>query len=167
MCSAYPIVAVDLYNNRLEMASRFGATHLIQNRDAAGLAEKIYDIVGPAGADVVIDNTGNTDMISTGYAFTKPDGKLVLVGVPKKGDHISIYSLDLHFEKIITGSHGGEADPAKDIPRYANLYKNGMLKLDELITDRFPLEEINEAVARMKNGEVSGRCLIEMDHHLT
>lgn len=162
MCSAFPVIAVDIHDNRLKMASAFGATHLIKCRDRLDLSSRIREITGAAGADVVIDNTGNTDMISLAYQLTKPDGRTILVGVPKKGDHISIYSLDLHFDKTLTGSHGGETDPAKDIPRYGKLYRNGKLKLDDLITDRFSLEEINLAIEKMKTGESAGRCLIRM-----
>ncbi|MFA5906351.1 MAG: zinc-binding dehydrogenase [Desulfobacula sp.] len=162
MCSAFPVIAVDIHDNRLKMASTFGATHMINGRDREGLSSRIREITGPSGADVVIDNTGNTDMISLAYQLTKPDGRTILVGVPKKGDHISIFSLDLHFDKILTGSHGGETDPAKDIPRYGKLYQNGKLKLSDLITDRFSLDEINIAIEKMKTGESAGRCLIQM-----
>lgn len=162
MCSAYPVVAVDLYENRLKKALECGATHSILARENIDVKQLVLEAVGSSGADVVIDNTGNTDMISLGYDITKNNGRTVLVGVPKKGDRISVYSLDLHFEKVLTGSHGGETDPNLDIPRYANLYANGKLKLDHLITDRFPLEDINIAVQKMRNGDVSGRCLIDM-----
>ncbi|MBU2629145.1 MAG: zinc-binding dehydrogenase [Proteobacteria bacterium] len=162
MCSAYPVIAVDIHDNRLKMASKFGATHLIHSQGITDLPDKIREVTGPSGADVVIDNTGNTDMINLAYTLTKPDGRTILVGVPQKGDHISIYSLDLHFDKILTGSHGGETDPGRDIPRYANLYRNGKLNLDDLITDRFSLDEINLAIEKMKTGESSGRCLIQL-----
>ena len=58
-------------------------------------------------ADVVIETTGNSRVIETAYELTKSDGKTILVGVPKKGDNISIYSLPLHFKKVLTGSEGG------------------------------------------------------------
>ncbi|MCD4722147.1 MAG: zinc-binding dehydrogenase [Desulfobacula sp.] len=164
MCSAYPVVAVDIYDNRLEMASKFGATNLINSADDSEFLIKIKSLVEASGADVVIDNTGDTDMINLAYALTKPDGRTILVGVPKKNDNISIYSLDLHFGKVITGSHGGESHPDMDIPRYIKLYKNGKLLLDDLITDRYPLEEINTAIDSMRNGRTAGRCLIEMRH---
>jgi S-(hydroxymethyl)glutathione dehydrogenase/alcohol dehydrogenase len=98
LCSAYPVVAVDIFDNRLEMARNFGATHVINSVKETSLAEKIIEITGQSGADVVIDNTGSTDMINLAYKLAKSDGRIVLVGVPKKGDNISIYSLDgLHF----------------------------------------------------------------------
>ncbi len=162
MCSADPVVAVDIFDNRLEMALKFGATHLINSGKESCLEDKIREITGPSGADVVIDNTGSTEMINLAYRLTKPDGRTILVGVPKKGDNISIYSLELHFGKIITGSHGGEAEPARDIPRYASLYRKGRLKLNELVTDRFCLDDINIAIEKMKTGQTSGRCLISL-----
>ena len=162
MCSADPVIAVDIHENRLKMASKFGATHLINSKRTGDLEREIRGVTGKDGADVVIDNTGNTDIIGLAYTLTKSDGRTILVGVPKKGDHISIYSLDLHFDKTITGSHGGETDPSKDIPRYCRLYANGKLKLDDLITDRFTLDEINLAIDKMQSGESSGRCLIQM-----
>lgn len=162
MCSADPVVAVDLHDNRLEMAGKFGATHLINSNKVSDLTARVHEVTGTSGADVVIDNTGNTDVINMAYKMVKPGGRVILVGVPKKGDNISIYSLDLHFEKILTGSHGGETDPASDIPRYGGLYRNKKLELDSLITDRFLLDEINLAIEKMKNGESSGRCLIDL-----
>jgi S-(hydroxymethyl)glutathione dehydrogenase/alcohol dehydrogenase len=87
---------------------------------------------------------------------------VTLVGVPRKGNDISIFSLPLHFGKVLSGSHGGEAAPAEDIPRYLALYRSGNIRLKELVTQRFPLEQINEAIARMRDGSVSGRCMINM-----
>ena len=162
MASAYPIVALDRFNNRLEMARRFGATHVINTRETPDFSKKIRVATGAGGADVIIDNTGNTEMINFAYQATAPQGRVILVGVPKRGDNISIHSLALHFGKEITGSHGGETRPHVDIPRYVRLYEIGKLKLDGLITHRFPLEDINQALAAMESGEADGRCLIEM-----
>jgi len=162
MCSAYPVVAVDIYDNRLAMAEKFGATHLINSTNEDNLSGRIKTMIEDSGADIVIDNTGNTDLINMAYALTKPDGKTILVGVPQKGDNISIFSLDLHFGKIITGSHGGETKPDIDIPNYIKLYNNNKLILDDLITDRYSLDDINLAIDNMKTGITAGRCLIEM-----
>jgi len=71
--------------------------------------------------------------------------------------------LPLHFGKRISGSHGGEAVPQTDIPRYHQLFNIGRIKLKELITEIYSLEEINTAIARMKSGKASGRCLIRFD----
>ncbi len=163
MASAYPIIAVDIYDDKLEMAKIFGATYVINStRDDPGT--KIQKILGSQGADVVVDNTGNSEVVGLAYKLTQPRGRTVLVGVPKIGDNISIYSLPLYFGKVLTGSHGGESNPSIDIPRYIRLYQAGKLKLDDLITDRFSLDEINTAIMKMRRGEIAGRCLIEVGY---
>lgn len=161
MMSAYPVIAVDLYDNKLELAKSLGATHLI-NASTQDARAAIEAIVGKAGADVFIDNTGNPSIIEMGYELVKPQGRVVLVGVPKKGNNISLYSLPLHFGKTLSGSQGGEAVPERDIPRYLKLFQQGRLHLEELITQRFTLDQINEALSGMRSGEISGRCVIRM-----
>jgi S-(hydroxymethyl)glutathione dehydrogenase/alcohol dehydrogenase len=159
LVSAYPIVAVDLHDNKLEMAKRMGATHAI-NSSGGDPRQAILDIVGSAGVDVFIDNTGQPATIEMGYQITKPQGRVTLVGVPRKGSDVRIHSLPLHFGKGLSGSHGGEAIPQVDIPRYQQLYRAGRIKLRELITDFYTLDQVNDAIAGMRSGKVRGRCLI-------
>ncbi len=161
LAGAGPVIAVDLYDNKLELARKIGATHVI-NAKRENAKEAILAVTGRKGLDVFIDNTGQPSVIETGYQITSPQGRVILVGVPQKGRHISIYSLPLHFGKVLTGSHGGEAVPQADIPLYYGLFREGKIQLRELITDRFTLDQINEAVTGMRNGTISGRCLIKM-----
>lgn len=160
MVSAYPIIAVDLHANRLELAKRFGATHLIH----AGQVDPFKSIASllPRGADVFIDNTGVPAVIQAGYDLTGAKGRVVLVGVPVKGNNISLYSLPLHFGKTLVGSHGGGAVPQDDIPRYMDMFRGGRLSLSDLITDVFDLEDVNSAIDALRSGNVAGRCLIRM-----
>jgi S-(hydroxymethyl)glutathione dehydrogenase/alcohol dehydrogenase len=102
-------------------------------------------------------------MIELGYRITKPQGRVVLVGVPRKGNNTTIYSLPLHFGKQISGSHGGEAVPNTDIPRYMNLYRSGGMRLKEIISQIYSLDEINHAIEDMKSGELSGRALVRLN----
>ena len=159
MVSASPIIAVDLYDNRLSLAKEMGATHIV-NGKKENAKERIQDILDGQPLDVFIDNTGIPDIIQLGYEITQTKGRVILVGVPRKGSNISIYSLPTHFGKELTGSHGGEAVPQEDIPKYQRLYDSGKLSLKPLLTNRFNLEEINTAIDGMKNGNISGRCLI-------
>jgi len=126
------------------------------------LNDKIRDIVGLKGADVVIDTTGNSRVIEQAYKLTHPDGKTICVGVPRKGDNISIYSLPLHFNKVLTGSHGGDAVPDLEIPRYIRLMKADKMTLYGLITHEFTLDEINEALDLFRSGE-AGRIVINLN----
>ncbi len=160
MVSAHPIVGVDLLEHKLEMGKKFGLSHgLIGGEDK--LNDKIRDIVGAQGADVVIETTGNSRMIEKGYELTHPDGKTILVGVPKKGDNVNIYSLPLHFNKVLTGSHGGNAKPDLEIPRYIRLIESDKMTLDGLITHEFSLDEINEALDLFRSGK-AGRIVINL-----
>jgi len=161
LVGAYPVIAVDLFDNRLALAKEMGATHLI-NTKSEGAKVAIERIAGAQGVDVFIDNTGQPTIIELGYQLTKPQGRMTLVGVPHKGNNINIYSLPLHFGKGLSGSHGGEAIPNVDIPRYQNLFDVGRVKLRELLTDRLDLDDINIAIDNMRSGKTAGRCLIQM-----
>jgi len=160
MVSAYPIVGIDLLKHKLEMGNKFGLTHGILGEED-GINEKIRKIVGAQGSDIVIETTGNSRIIEQAYELTHPDGKTILVGVPKKGDNVSIYSLPLHFKKVLTGSHGGNAVPDVDIPRYIRLMYEGKMRLDGLITDEFELDDINKALDLFRSGK-AGRIIVSM-----
>jgi len=162
MVSAHPIIGIDIRDNKLDMAKRFGATHCFNSATTGDLAGEIRKIVGNAGADVVIDTTGNARVIEQAYDLTHADGKTILVGVPRKGDNINIYSLPLHFKKVLTGSHGGGVAPHIDIPRYIRLVDTGKMKLDGIITHEFSLDDINQALDLVRSGE-AGRVLIAME----
>lgn len=161
LVGAYPVIAVDLYDNRLTLAQAMGATHTInsKNQDAKSEIEKITH---SQGVDIFIDNTGQPSIIESGYQMTKPQGRVTLVGVPHKGKNINIFSLPLHFGKELSGSQGGEAIPNQDIPRYHALYLAQRIKLREIITEQVPLGSVNDAIANMRSGRTSGRCLIKM-----
>ena len=162
MVSAYPIVGIDLVKSKLEMAKDFGITHAFVARDKPeDFIEIIKEVVGKEGADVVIDTTGNARVIESAYESTHPEGKTILVGVPRKGDKISIYSLPLHFNQVLTGSEGGGSLPHIDIPRYIRLHQTGKLNLNGLITHEFSLDDVNDAINVVRSGEC-GRCILKM-----
>ena len=160
MVSAHPIVGIDILEHKLEMGRKFGLTHSVVG-GKTNFNDSIRDIVGTQGADVVIETTGNSRVIEQAYELTNPDGKTILVGVPKKGDNVNIYSLPLHFNKVLTGSHGGDAVPDLEIPRYIRLMEAKKMTLDGLITHEFALEEINEALDMFRSGD-AGRIIIKI-----
>jgi len=161
LAGAHPIIAIDLFDNRLELAKTLGATHLINSGKLDAEAE-IRKIIGPAGVDVAVDNTGNTKVIELAYRLTSNRGRTVLVGVPPKDSTASIYTLPLHFEKKLLGSHGGESMPEFDIPNYVRLCKTGRLNLAPLVGKRYGIREINEAIDDIRTGKIAGRTIIDM-----
>ena len=160
LCGAYPIIAVDLFDGRLDLAREMGATHLINAKNGDAFAA-IKTALGDQKLNVFIDNTGKPAIIKAGYELADKQGRVILVGVPKANDETALFTLPLHFGKLITGSHGGETVPEQDIPRYHRLYQKGQIRLDELITRRIRLEQVNEAIAGMRDGSISGRVIIE------
>jgi len=161
MVSAYPVIAIDIVDSKLEKARQFGADHVFNSRKVVDLEAEIRKIVGSKGADVVIETTGNTRVIEQAYNLTHPAGKTILVGVPKKGDNVSINTLPLHFNKILKGSHGGSTAPHVDIPNYLRLVQSNKIKLKGLITHEFKLDDINKAIELVKSGE-AGRVILSM-----
>ena len=162
MVSANPIVGVDLLDSKLTMAREWGLTHAFNSRtEGDALAAKIREIVGAGGADVVVDTTGNARVIEEAYNLTHADGRTILVGVPRKGDNASIYTLPLHFKKILKGSHGGSVSPDIEIPRLIKLVAQNKMRLEGLVTHTFPLHQINEAIAALRSGEAA-RVMLRM-----
>jgi S-(hydroxymethyl)glutathione dehydrogenase/alcohol dehydrogenase len=161
LCSAWPIVAVDLHQNRLALARALGATHALDGR-GGDLEAGLRAVLGRGGADVVVDNTGQPELIELAYRLTKPQGRVVLVGVPHPGQSARLHTLALHFGKVLTGSHGGQTEPSEDIPRYLGLVEAGRLRLEPLISQELPLARINEALEGMRSGALAGRCLLDL-----
>jgi S-(hydroxymethyl)glutathione dehydrogenase / alcohol dehydrogenase len=161
LAGAHPIIAVDLHDNRLDLARTLGATHTINSRSADAAAE-IAGIVGSDGVDVAIDNTGNVEVIALASRLTNARGRTVLVGVPPKGATAAIATLPLHFEKRLVGSHGGESRPDVDIPRYVRLVQDGRLSLAGVVGRRYSLDEINTAIDDMTSGRLAGRAIVRL-----
>jgi len=160
LVNAYPIVAVDLFDSKLEWARSLGATHTINSRSADPTAA-LKEISGGKGFDVTVDTTGNRRVRELAYDVCGNKGRTIYAGVPDASEKITIDSFPIHFGRKLIGSHGGETLPDVDIPRYVTLHKLGRLRLEELITHRFPLEKINEAISAVRSGD-AGRCLVKM-----
>ena len=159
LAGAYPIVAVDLLEGKLDMAKQRGATYVLNASQVSDLDGELRRIVGSAGPDKVVETTGNKSVIELAYNITHPDGTCVLVGVPT--EKVTINTLPIHFNKVLTGSHGGDSLPHIDIPRIVRLNQAGRLSLDGIITHEFPLGEINAAIDVVRSG-TAGRVLLNV-----
>ena len=161
LAGGYPIVAVDLLDHKLDMARARGATHAINSRGMsdAEVADAIRAIVGKDGPDKIMETTGVKSVIESAYELTHKDGSLVLVGVPH--EKVTINTLRVHFNMVLTGSEGGSAKPDIDIPRIIRLVKAGRLSFDGIITDEFALDDINAAFDLVRSGK-AGRVLIRV-----
>jgi S-(hydroxymethyl)glutathione dehydrogenase/alcohol dehydrogenase len=160
LVGANPIVAVDLVDHKLDMAKARGATHCLNSGKLADVAAEIRKIVGPKGPDKVLETTGVKSVIELAYELTGADGTCVLVGVPN--EKVTIYTLPIHFNKVLTGSHGGDARPHIDIPRIISLVKAGRISFDGIITHEFPMDRINDALDLVRSG-TAGRVLLRIN----
>ncbi|MBL78530.1 MAG: acetoin dehydrogenase [Nitrosomonadaceae bacterium] len=158
---AKSIIAIDIFNHKLELARNLGATHTINFKEQ-DIAACLNEITHNAGLDFSIEASGNRKAMELAFNSIRTGGGLcVIAGNLPAGETISINPIELIKGKQIVGSWGGETQPDKDIPIYLNLYKTGKLKLNSLITQTYKLEEINQALDELEKGML-GRGLIEM-----
>ena len=164
MVSANPIIAIDRHYNRLLIASNHGATHSISNTDSdVDIISEVLKITGKKGADVVVDCTGVVNLINLGYKMTSSNGRMILVGQPKYNENLTFSSMRDHYcGKTIMDSQGGLTNPNIDIPQYLNLYLEWKLHLDDMISHRFPLEKVNDALDLIKCG-IGNKFILRME----
>ncbi len=153
LAGAYPIIAADIVDAKLEIAKKYGATHCV-NTKTAELNNAVKEICGCPFVDVCIDGTGNPKVIETAYALTAKHGRTILFGVMHHEHKVAIHTLPLHFGKILTGSEGGDSQPHLDIPRYIRMMQAKRFDPSGFVSHYGKLEDINTLIAQMRNGEV-------------
>jgi S-(hydroxymethyl)glutathione dehydrogenase/alcohol dehydrogenase len=150
---AYPIIAVDVLDNRLQTALKFGATHTV-NSKLEDPVEAVKKLTSGRGTNYAFITVGNVSAIRQGFSMLSARGTAVIIGLPSFKDTLNLSPFEfIKPEKTLTGGFMGSANLKIDIPRLITLYKTGRLKLDELVTGRYPLEEINKAVESTEKGE--------------
>jgi Zn-dependent alcohol dehydrogenase len=153
LSGARTIIAVDLVPSKLETARRFGATHGLLGSDPE-LKPKLRALTDGRGADHVFVTVGARAAFIQSLGLVARSGSLVLVGMPPDGVTIDIDPGFIAQDNLrVLGSKMGDSRIKVDIPRLVALYEAGMLKLDELVTERYSLDQINEAMAKAKSGE--------------
>lgn len=153
LAGAHPVIAVDLHEHKLAKAATFGATHTVNTRRQP-LTATVRQILEGAAPDVVVDGTGNPAVLAEAFALVGPQGRCIGVGVMPHDRTLSLNTLPLHLGKVLTGSHGGDSRPAEDIPRYVRMMRDGRFDPRGMVSHRVPLEQVNEAIAAMRAGEV-------------
>ncbi len=160
LVGASPIIALDLSAEKREAALRFGATHAFDPR-TDNIAESIRQANGGQLGDWVFVTVGAKIALDQAISFLRRGGSAVVVGMPPSG---VVASYDPSWlaadEKRILGSKMGSARIRIDIPRIVDLYRQGRLKLDELITGRYELEHINEAMDSVLRGEALRNVIV-------
>ena len=147
------IVAIDTLQPKLEMAKQFGATDTLLAKPGEDLVKPIKKLTG-GGADYAFECVGSGELAALGFRAIGRGGTAIVVGVAKPSDTTSVRTLSLPFEeKTLTGSYFGSCVPRVDYPRLLGLYMAGRLKLEELITHRYPIDEAPQAFADLESGK--------------
>lgn len=155
LAGANRIIAVDLVDQKLEMARHFGATHTINARQEDPV-EAIRRLTGGRGADYAFEVIGRADTVEQAWNAVRKGGTAVIVGVPDVTDQLAVpLYYAMREAKTLKGCFYGSVQPRRHFSQYVDLYLNHRINLDDLISRRFRLEEINEAFAAMEAGEVA------------
>jgi S-(hydroxymethyl)glutathione dehydrogenase/alcohol dehydrogenase len=159
LSGATPIIAIDTNQAKMAMARDFGATHtFLADSETRG---KIREVTNALGPDYVFEAVGTPALQEEGLRVTRPGGTLVLVGLSSVKEPTNLSGAFItRQEKVIKGSYYGSVDTDRDFPLMLDLYMAGKLKLDELVSHSYPLEEINEAYAAMLGGEVARGVIV-------
>jgi S-(hydroxymethyl)glutathione dehydrogenase / alcohol dehydrogenase len=150
---AQVVVALDVVDAKLEAARRFGATHALR-ADRAEVADEVRRLTGGRGADYVFVAVGARRAVEQAFSMAARSGAVVLVGIPASGVTVEMDPGNVASDnQRILGSKMGGSRIREDIPKLIALYEAGVLKLDELISGRYPLAQINDAIASIKRGD--------------
>lgn len=155
LVGAEKIIAVDVLDNKLEYARQFGATHTI-NGKSDNVVEAVRELTDGLGVDYAFDAIGNIRVLEQGLESIHKGGTLCCVGMPHHQQQFSFTVFPfIMAEKRIISSIYGSADPWVDFPRILNLYVAGKIKLDELVSREYRINDVNEAFRALGAGEVA------------
>jgi S-(hydroxymethyl)glutathione dehydrogenase/alcohol dehydrogenase len=154
IAGASRIVVIDIKEKRLDAARRFGATDVIDSTKSNPV-EAVRDLL-PGGADHVFDFVGLKLVAEQGLAMLGMGGGLYLVGVAKPEVDIGVNIFDaIGGQKRVVGANFGSTNAKRDIPMYAELYLQGRMNLDDLVSKRIALRDVNEGYAALKDGSLN------------
>jgi len=158
---AEKIIAIDLVEAKMESARAFGATHSLLAGDDSTLLKEVRTLTGGRGTDYVFVTVGSVPAVELGFRLARKQGTVVQVGIPAGGIRSSL-PVGQHVlgEKRLLGSYMGSATLWKDVPRLVEMYLRGQIKLNELITARYALEDINEAIESTERGEAIRNVIV-------
>jgi len=152
LAGAGMIIAVDTLERKLELATDLGADYVV-NASQENPQQKALELTG-IGVDYAVPCVGNADAIMQAFGSIHSGGKCVVVGLPPISVTLNIAPFELLLGKVLTGTTQGDVNASVDVPRYVDLYMDGKLPIDKLITKNCDLDEINEAYGELERGEV-------------
>ena len=154
------IVAVDMTEEKLADAREFGATDGILATDPAPW-DRLAELTGGRMADAVFVTVGAIPAYDAAPKYLARSGGVYMVGMPHEGEHMTIEPGNIAaYGQSLVGTKMGDVVLARDIPWLVEMYNQGRLKLDELVSGRYPLEDINAAIADTKAGAARRNVIV-------
>ena len=158
VAGANPIIAVDRLSPKLELARQCGATHTVDASQTDPVAA-VRDLT-QGGVETAIEAVGSEQVIAQAYAATRRGGKTVAIGLPHPSRQLTIPAVSLIAEeRQLLGSYMGSCVPQRDIPRFINLYRAGLLPVALLKSREIKLDQVNEAFDALDRGEVARQVI--------
>jgi S-(hydroxymethyl)glutathione dehydrogenase/alcohol dehydrogenase len=158
LSGATTIIGIDAKTDKLELATKFGATHTIDS-GMIDMGDAVRDIV-PGGVDFAFEVVGDPVLVAATFELTRPGGTCVMVGSPPPGSTIAVDGRSLFSERRLVGCTGGSNVPARDIPRIMDLWRAGALDLGGLVSQRLPLDDYAQAFAALQQGTVARSVVV-------
>ncbi|MDN5780397.1 MAG: zinc-binding dehydrogenase, partial [Humibacillus sp.] len=161
VAGATTIIAVDISDEKLEQAKKFGATHTV-NSKAVDAVEAVRELTGGFGADVVVEAVGRPETYEQAFYARDLAGTVVLVGVPTPELEVTLPLIEIFGRGgALKSSWYGDCLPSRDFPMLVELYKQGRFDLDAFVTERIGLGDVEAAFEKMHGGNVL-RSVVEL-----
>ncbi len=151
VAGASELIAIDVHDDKLELAKQLGATAVVNARDEKAV-EQVRNITG-GGVDFGFEMAGSVQAMELAYRITRRGGTTVTAGLPHPEARWPLQHVNLTAEeRTVKGSYVGSCVPTRDVPRFIDLYRKGMLPVNKLMSDHISLEQINEGFDRLASG---------------
>lgn len=160
LAGASRIIAVDMVASKLELARKFGATDLVDASDGESV-QKVIEMTG-GGVHYSFEAIGLKATAEQAFQMLRPGGTATVIGMIPPGQMVAVHGVDFLAEKKIQGSMMGSNRFRVDMPRFVDFYLQGKLHLDDMISNRIALSDINEGMAALETGEIA-RSVIMFD----
>lgn len=166
---ACPVIAMDMLENRLEITKKFGATHTLNSSNIHDPVQAIKEVTDGKGADYVFITvtTSSNDIVKQAIDMASPDGVIVKIAISEMKpeaiqdiEWMRNLSSGMGINRRVINTRIGSSDIIRDIPNYIKLYKAGRLNLDDLVTGHFKLEQVNEAMDKLRIGEAIRNIIV-------
>ena len=151
---ANKVIAVDMVGSKLELAQSLGATHVV-NASEGDAVEQVKELTDGKGVHYSFEAVGLKQTAEQSFNMLRNGGQATVIGMIPVGTKVEVHGVDFLYEKKLTGSNMGSNQFRTDMPRFVEMYLDGRLKLDEMVSKTISLEEINDGFEEMKTGTVA------------